>query len=97
MRCDSRKRRTTVAQKNTTTRMAAHSNYMLIDFHSLTPEARVANCQSGFRLREADCKVFIRTNGLRSRSFTISAKSLPSRIKSRCCAMSIFAKSSWQL
>jgi hypothetical protein len=51
---------TTIAKKKTTARMTARSNYMLIDFRSLTPEARVASCQSGLRLREADCKVFIR-------------------------------------
>jgi hypothetical protein len=31
--------RTTVSQKNAAARMTGHSNYMLIDFHSLTPEA----------------------------------------------------------
>jgi len=31
--------RTTVSQKNAVVRAAGHSNCMLIDFHSLTPEA----------------------------------------------------------
>jgi hypothetical protein len=31
--------RTTVSQKNTAARLTGHSNYMLIDFHSLTPGA----------------------------------------------------------
>jgi hypothetical protein len=31
--------RTTVSQKNTPARMTSHSNWVLIDFHSLTPKA----------------------------------------------------------
>jgi hypothetical protein len=31
--------RTTVSQKNTVSRMMGHSNFMLSDFHSQTPEA----------------------------------------------------------
>jgi len=54
--------RTTVSQKNTAARLTGYSTYMLIDFHSLTPEPSAEESEAfGHSIR--NCPVFADSAG----------------------------------